>query len=1328
VKISDNPDTNEAEPQVLYTGMTHSREVSSLMNQIYFMWYVLENYNSDPFIKNLVDNTEMFFIPVVNPDGLTFNETTAPTGGGMQRKNRRPTAGSCSTYLEGVDINRNFGYYYGLNGSVTTICNDTYRGTAAFSEPETQIVRDFVLSKNIKTALNHHAYANIVPHPINGKATTLSGRENEFAKFGHDMTQYNRYIYGPAPGILYEASGDASDWMCGGTDDGTGSTGSGKNILSASPESGSSAEGGFWPTPSNISIIAKRAMRMNFINAYYAGKYAKFHDLTQSDITSLNSNLTFGIERLGQTAGNYTLTVTPVSSNIVSITSPATLTGMTILQQTNVTAALVLSPAIKANEKIEYKISLSNGDYVLYEANYVKLYNPTVLFNNNPDVDLLTKWTATGTAWVNTTSTFTGTKSISDTAAGTAYPSGLDGSTTAKSKILKTSTAVSLAGAQKVLVQFYGKWDLERNFDLVQLQGSTNGTTWTTLTGNYTKPTATTATNYPSTLKTTTEDGFQNTGGGGGVVYDGDTMGKWVMEEIVIDASNNSSLVGATTAYFRFVMKTDTSNVTSGYTTTFDGFYFDDFKVIKQISEPPVAICKDATLSLNSSGALTVLPSDVNNGSTDDIGITSISVSPNTFNCTHANTTQAVTLTVTDADGQTSTCTSNVTIKDVTPPVTPTLSNVTAQCSATPTTPTTTDVCKGTITGTTTTTFPITAQGTTVVTWSFDDGNGQIVTANQNVIIDDTVAPVTPTLADITGQCAVTPTAPTTTDACAGTITGTTATVFPITNPGTTVITWNFDDGNGQSINVNQNVIIASTTWTGSWSNGAPTSSTAAIIASNYNVAANINACTLTVNNNAVVSIPSGYNVTLNGALTVSSGSFTLENNANLIQSLNVANSENIIVKRNSSALFRLDYTMWSSPVSGSQTLALFSPLTSTNRFYEYNTTTNLYNAITNSSTFSLAKGFLIRMPNTWVDYVVSPPSTPLSWTGTFTGIPNNGNLSYTLSLAGTGLNAVGNPYPSTLNIDNFITGNSGNINGTLYFWRKRNDATNLTSYSTCTTAGCSLQNSHIYPNIDYISIGQGFIVKATSTTLNFTNSMRVANNTNQFFKTKQIEKNRIWLNLSNDAKPVNQILLAYMTGATMEIDPAIDGAYFNDSQTALNSLIGSEEFAVQGRPLPFDGTDEVPLSFKATTPGNYTIAIDHVDGLFSGNQDIILKDNDNGKEANLKLDSYTFTAPAGATTTRFSLKYQKTLGINTPTFDENNIAVYKNLEKIHIKSNGISIDNVKLFDIRGRLLLEKTKVNATETSIESSKYADQVLIVKITSADKKEVTKKIVN
>ena len=177
VKISNSAIAG-TKPETLYTGMTHSREVSSLMNLTYFMWYLLENYATDPDVKNLVDHHDLYFIPIVNPDGLTYNQTQSPTGGGMQRKNRRDT-GACTTYLDGIDLNRNWGTYWGYDdqGSSPNGCDDTYRGTAGFSEAETTIIKDFFLLHNFKTSINHHSYKNAALHgraqvytPINFKA------------------------------------------------------------------------------------------------------------------------------------------------------------------------------------------------------------------------------------------------------------------------------------------------------------------------------------------------------------------------------------------------------------------------------------------------------------------------------------------------------------------------------------------------------------------------------------------------------------------------------------------------------------------------------------------------------------------------------------------------------------------------------------------------------------------------------------------------------------------------------------------------------------------------------------------------------------------------------------------------------------------------------------------------------------------------------------------------------------------------------------------------------------------------------------------------------
>jgi hypothetical protein len=165
-----------------------------------------------------------------------------------------------------------------------------------------------------------------------------------------------------------------------------------------------------------------------------------------------------------------------------------------------------------------------------------------------------------------------------------------------------------------------------------------------------------------------------------------------------------------------------------------------------------------------------------------------------------------------------------------------------------------------------------------------------------------------------------------------------------VTNPtATTSYTVTVKDGNGIATTSASATITMgnTTTWNGStWDNGAPTDTSTAIIAGNYNLAANISACTLTVNS-GIVTIPSGYTVTLNGAINVNAGSFTLSTNANLLQAIDVANSGNIIVKR-TTAMRRLDYTYWSSLVSN-QNLQAFSPQTLANRFYTLNEVSNTF-------------------------------------------------------------------------------------------------------------------------------------------------------------------------------------------------------------------------------------------------------------------------------------------------------------------------------------------------------------------------------------------------
>jgi hypothetical protein len=520
------------------------------------------------------------------------------------------------------------------------------------------------------------------------------------------------------------------------------------------------------------------------------------------------------------------------------------------------------------------------------------------------------------------------------------------------------------------------------------------------------------------------------------------------------------------------------------------------------------------------------------------------------------------------------------------------------------------------------------------------------------------------------------------------------------------------------------------TTWNGSaWSDGAPTASIEAIIAGNYSTTIHgaITAKKLTLNS-GVLTVNSG-NLTVVNELINNAGAnaAVFENNANLIQVNAVANTGAITVKRNSNALSRLDYTIWSSPVTNEgQFLATFSPLTSTSRFYSYNETTNKYNVILtpDATPFAPATGYLIRMPN-------NHPTSPTIWNGSFSGEPNNGTINKAITYNGSatfGYNMIGNPYPSTIDADDFITINTLKIENSLYFWRKINNPLDFsTAYAVYNALGSTKTLSSEFPN-GTIQVGQGFFVKAKSgaTTVSFTNAMRIGTTSTQFLKSKQVQKDRLWLNLTNTSGVFSQTLIGYVIGASPGVD-VFDAKYINDSPVALTSSINDEEYTIQGRPA-FDPTDEVALNFKTDTVGHYTIALDHFDGVFATGQDVYLKDNNTGVETDLKAGAYTFKAVAGVDKARFSLKYQKTLKVDAPEFNENSVRVYKNNGRLFVNSGNVPISNIKVYDIQGRLITEQKNVKVTTAVINNLKAKNQVLIVKIVGENNNVVTKKIVN
>lgn len=514
-------------------------------------------------------------------------------------------------------------------------------------------------------------------------------------------------------------------------------------------------------------------------------------------------------------------------------------------------------------------------------------------------------------------------------------------------------------------------------------------------------------------------------------------------------------------------------------------------------------------------------------------------------------------------------------------------------------------------------------------------------------------------------------------------------------------------------------ITIASTTWNGtSWSNGLPSDSKAVIITENFSPNGNFTACTLQVSNGANFIVLPGNTVFLNGALAIDNGSsFKLKNNANLIQSSSAQNVGAILVEKTTSALNRLDYILWSSPVAN-QLMQAFSPLTLANRFYTYVPILNLYNSITSPSTtpFSVGSSYLIRLPN-------NHSITPSVWNGTFFGIPNNGNI--TLSVANNTYNAIGNPYPSGIDATLFMTQNT--INEAMYFWRKTNNSNN-SSYASYTLAG-GVSNSggdplNLAPG-NIIPIGQGFIVKSSSTSIIFNNGMRVAAINSPLLKSLN-DKSRVWLDISSANGFFGQQMIAYMDGATTGIDNAIDGRFFNDIQTAFTSIIGNEEFSIQGRPLPFNANDVVALGFKSDVATSYTISLNHFDGLFSDGQNIYLRDNSTGIITDLKLANYTFSSLSGVFNSRFELLYQNQLSNEQQGID-NQIIIYNQTSNLVINSGIKTMSKIKIYDMTGRILIDKDNINTSEFKI-ALDTKNNIYIVQITSKDNEITTKKVIN
>ncbi|MFC1529901.1 M14 family zinc carboxypeptidase [Gemmatimonadota bacterium] len=265
--VSDDPDPDTPDlsrPAVFYNALTHAREPIGLMQLLAFVEDIAAGWGrNDPSIASLLSSRELWFVPVVNPDGYYYNQVTTPGGGGMWRKNMRDNdvSGTFSRGSDGVDLNRNYGYHWGEDdiGSSPLFSSGTYRGTTPFSEPETQAVREVFDRRSFQFCLNYHAYGNVYLYPWSYTATPMDSLEAYHRWLGR-LSPSNHFPYGTGTEMIgYNTNGGAVDWQYGD-----------RGVMSVVPEVGTLFDY-FWPPTLRIPALVREQVGPNYMTAWMAG-------------------------------------------------------------------------------------------------------------------------------------------------------------------------------------------------------------------------------------------------------------------------------------------------------------------------------------------------------------------------------------------------------------------------------------------------------------------------------------------------------------------------------------------------------------------------------------------------------------------------------------------------------------------------------------------------------------------------------------------------------------------------------------------------------------------------------------------------------------------------------------------------------------------------------------------------------------------------------------------------------------------------------------------------------------------------------------------------
>ncbi len=796
LKISDNAAADETEPEFLYTSSMHGDEITGFPNMLRLIDYLLTNYGSLAEVTDIVNGTEIFICPLANPDGsfkTAGNDILNSTGNTATRANKN-----------GYDLNRN--YPDPKNG----LHPDSGLQTNAVYQPETLAFLAFERTRNFVLSANYHGGAEVVnypwdTYPITGGAN-IHPHNNyfkqiciEYATLCQTADGNLNYMDDVLSTGAFPGTTNGSAWytVAGGRQDYNNYFNHNKEVtieISATKFPLASALPTFWNN--------NRQAFLNYIKQASYGLHGVVTDASGNPIHAkvYISGTTDGFGAWVETSptkGDYhkvqiggTYNVVFEAPGYVSQTISATITnGATTTL--NVTMIPVTGSPTASSD-----VTICQGQTASLSATgtgIIKWYNSAT---SNTSVGTGSTFT---TPALNTTTSYFAESEVTPANLGPATALGTSSTNTAVANRYLIFNCTTPTKLKSVLVNASAVGQI-----LVELQDSTGKM-------------------LESKVVLLTTAGSQD-----------------IELDFFLPAQNNLRLVSRQITYTNLTVATSgitypltngtvsiTANSGTGIFLPFFNWKFAPTKGLRD--EVVVTVNPIATL-------LTISPTTIASGGSDftltvngsnfaigdvvrwngtDRVTTFVSATELTAAISAADIAAGGSASVTVFNNCGTTSGQTITIQSVCAPIPDlaVLPTITGECSATATAPTATSSCTGTAIGTTTTVFPITTQGTTIVTWTYNDGNGNISTQNQTIQLDDTLAPIADvtTLADAIGQSTVTVTAPTATDACVGTITGTTTSPLTYATQGTFAIVWTYNDGNGNTTTQNQTVVVADT-------------------------------------------------------------------------------------------------------------------------------------------------------------------------------------------------------------------------------------------------------------------------------------------------------------------------------------------------------------------------------------------------------------------------------------------------------------------------------------------------------------------------------------